>query len=113
MSAASTMLGNFTNGGQIVEFAIQGALGIAVAYNTVGSPHATLRDCWETLCDIKTRLKAVTNERRQKIAAAAATRKCRSLADIESEFQKYVVHGSDSPSPQLTPYQVCGMRTRN
>jgi hypothetical protein len=93
MSAASCAcetFGTLTNGGNLVEYAIQGAIGLALGYQTIGSPQTTLQETWKTLIDIRTHLKAVTPERRQKIEAAAAMKQCRSLLDIEKELQEYV-----------------------
>lgn len=81
-------------------------------YKTIGSPYTSLQETWETLKNIKTSLDAIPDERRQKIEAAAQRRFCRSIADIEKEFQEYVL----SPSvchfeSELTSWQVCGIRT--
>lgn len=92
-SAALTTLGTVSNATGIVGFAVQGVYGLAASYQAVGSPHTTLQETWETLRNIQTRLDAFTRlspQRRQAIEAAAAMKKCRSLTDIEDEFQKYV-----------------------
>lgn len=67
--------------------AIQGVVGAAVGYQVIGSPHTTLQETWERLRNIRTHLKAITPERRQRIEAAAAMRLCRSLTDIQKQFQ--------------------------
>jgi len=89
-ACACNTLGNVSNAGGIVGLAIQGAVGLAIGYQTIGSPHTTLQETWERLRNIRTHLKAVTPERRQRIEAAAAMRLCRSLTDIENNFQEYV-----------------------
>jgi hypothetical protein len=89
-AAACNVLGDVSNAGSMVGLAIQGAVGLAVGYKAIGSPHTTLQDTWESLRIIRTHLKAVTPERRQRIEAAAAMRLCRSLTDIDNQFQEYV-----------------------
>jgi hypothetical protein len=84
------MIGEVSNTAGLVVLGLQGAFGLAVGYKNIGSPHNTLKETLEALRNIKTRLDAVTPDQRQKIEAAAAMRKCRSLTDIDSEFQKYV-----------------------
>ena len=71
--------------------AIQGVVGLAVGYQTVASPHTTLQETWQTLLNIKTHLEAVNPKRRQRIEAAAQMSQCRSLEDIENEFEEYVL----------------------
>lgn len=88
----SASYNDVANTASLVEFAVQGAYGLGWSYKTVGSPNTTLKGTWETLCNIKTYLDAFTRisyERRQAIDAAAAKKKCKSLSDIENEFQKY------------------------
>jgi hypothetical protein len=86
MSSVCNTLGNISNAGSLVGLAVQGAVGLAVGYQTIGSPHTTLQETWETLRNIKTHLDAVNPKRRQKIEAAASKRQCRSLEDIEHEY---------------------------
>jgi hypothetical protein len=89
-ACACNILGNVSNAGGIVGLAVQGAVGLAVGYQAIVSPHAALRETWETLGNIRTHLDAVTPERRQRIEAAAAMRLCRNLSHIEEHFQEYV-----------------------
>ena len=86
---ASVMLGNLSNTATILEFTAHGAVAV-LAYRNLASPYKTLGEACKTLLNIKTHLDAVTPSRRRAIEAAAAMNKCRSLIDIESEFQKYV-----------------------
>jgi len=83
---AFNALGNVSNTASLVQFAVQTGIGI-VAYRNIGSPHKTLKGSWETLRNIQTHLRVVTPSRRQAIEAAAAMNKCRTLKDIEGEFQ--------------------------
>jgi hypothetical protein len=85
---ASVMLGNLSNTATIVEFAAHGAVAV-LAYRNLASPYKTLSEACKILLNIKTHIDAVTSARRQEIEAAAAMNKCRSLGDIEGEFQKY------------------------
>jgi hypothetical protein len=73
-----------------VGLALQGAVGLAVGYQAIGSPHTALKETWERLGNIRTHLKAVTPERKRRIDAAAAMRLCRTLTSIENQFQEYV-----------------------
>jgi hypothetical protein len=115
-ASACTAFADVSNAGGIVGLAIQGAVGLAVGYQTLGSPHTTLEETWEKLRNIRTHLKSVTDERRQRIEAAAAMRLCRSLTNIEEHLQEYVpfihlTHLLAYINPVST--EVCGMRTQN
>lgn len=90
MSGACSVFGNLANAGGLAGLAAQGAIGLAVGYKTIYSPHTTLRGTWETLLNIKAHLEAITDEQRLKIEAAAQMRLCKSLTDINREFQEYV-----------------------
>src|SRR5260221_8388664 len=76
--------------GHAVATVLSTAVALHSGYKTIGSPHTTLQDTWEKLHNIKDYLATVTDERRQKIEAAAQKRHCKSLADIEVQFQEYV-----------------------
>ena len=90
VDCACNVLSNVSNAGGLVGLALQGAVGLAVGYQAIGSPHTVLQETWEKLGNIKIHLDAVTPERRKRIEAAAAMRLCRNLADIESHFREYV-----------------------
>ena len=70
--------------------ALQGAFSIGAGYQKFGSPNTTLQETWGKLQLIKEHLEAVSDERRQKIEAAAAAEdaRCRSLTDIEDSFRE-------------------------
>jgi hypothetical protein len=89
-ACACNLFEDVSNAGSIVGLALQGAVGLAVGYQAIGSPHTALKETWERLGNIRILLKAVTSERRQRIEAAAAMRLCRSLTHIEEHFQEYV-----------------------
>jgi len=88
-SSSWNALGDVSAASSIATLAVQGVVAAAVhvGYRSVGSPHSSLRETWDTLLSIKTRLEAVSTEQRKKIEAAAVMKKCRSLTDIEDEFQ--------------------------
>jgi len=77
---------------------ISTAVALRTGYQAVGSPNTTLEDTWKKLHNIKDYLEKITDEQRQKIEAAAKKRHCKSLADIEDQFQEYV------PLIRPTPY---------
>lgn len=83
-----TVLGDVSSTASLLQFAVQTGIGI-VAYRNIGSPHKTLKGSWETLHNIQAHLRVVTPSRRRAIEAAAAMNRCRTLKDIEGEFQKY------------------------
>lgn len=91
-SAPWNTFGDTTNAVSVAALTVQGAIGLAVGYQSVGSPHATLRETWDTLGNIKIHLDTARDnpERLKKIEAAAAMRKCKSLIDIEKEYREYV-----------------------
>jgi len=86
-ACACNVLADVSNAGGIVGLALQGAVGLAVGYQAIGSPHTALKETWERLGNIRTHLKAVTPERKRRIDAAAAMRLCRTLTSIENQFQ--------------------------
>lgn len=95
------MLGNVSNASGFAVLAFQGAASLTYGYQTICSPHTTLQNTWDALRNIKTHLETINPARRQRIEAAAAQRKCKSLEDIESEFQEYVPMYLTLPSPRL------------
>lgn len=90
MSGACNVLSDVSNVGGIAGLAVQGAIGLAVGYRAIFSPHVALQETWEKLGNIRIHLKEVTPERRERIEAAAAMKLCRSLTDIETNFREYV-----------------------
>lgn len=68
-----------------------GVVGLATGYQALGSPYTTLQESWQELHHIKERLEAIKPERVRQIEAAAAKGKCRSLKDIQKQFQEYVL----------------------
>src|SRR5258707_5356599 len=61
-ACACNTFGNVSNAGSVVGLAIQGAVGLAVGYQYIGSPHTSLQETWQRLRNIRTQLKAVTPE---------------------------------------------------
>jgi hypothetical protein len=101
-SAACNMLGNVSNASSLAVLAFQGAASLTYGYQTIYSPHTTLQNTWDALRSIKTHLETINPARRQRIEDAAAQRKCRSLEDIEKEFQEYVPMHLVLPSHRLS-----------
>jgi len=85
--AVCSTVGNLGNYGSLVGLGLQGLASVAIGYQSYGSPYSTLQEVWKQLQVIKIYLENIPAERRQIIEAAAQRELCRSLEEIESQFQ--------------------------
>jgi len=88
MEAICTPIKAVGGGGQIIAALFSTAVALRTGYQAIGSPNTTLEETWTKLNNIENYLERITDEQREKIEAAAQMRHCRSLGDIEDQFQE-------------------------